>query len=102
MEELKKKLKAEIEQADWDMLRVHHENGAVFMVASNLSLEDVGVALAMDKTNFVKIWLDNGELTRPSEEEVAVFEKDKFKKICDFIIVQPYVLVKLIDNSTDN
>lgn len=95
MEELKEKLKTEVEQADWDMLRVHHDNGAVFLVQGNLELLDAAVAVAQDKTQFVKIWLDNGDLARPSDEEVTEFEKEKFKKICDFIIIQPYVLVKL-------
>ena len=96
MNDLKDKLKNEVDQADWDLLKVHHENGAVFCVHGPLGLLDVAVAVAQDKTQFVKIWLDNGELKRPTEDEVAQFEKEPFKKICDFIIIQPYVLIKYI------
>lgn len=96
MEELKEKLKTEVEQADWDMLRTHHDNGAVFMVKGHLGLLDVAVAVAMDKTQFVKVWLDNKELERPSEDDVLTYEKEPFKKIGDFIIIQPYVLVKTL------
>lgn len=96
MEEIKEKLKTEIEQADWDMLKVHHDNGAVFIVHGELSLVDAAYAVATDKVNFVKIWLDNGELSRPTNSEVDDFKKEPFKKICDFVIVQPYVLVKLL------
>ena len=97
MQELKEKLQTEIEEADWDMLKIHHDNGAVFIVHGELSLIDAAVAVAMDKTDFVKIWLDNGELARPSDKEVTQFEKDKFSKMCQFIIVQPYVLIKTLN-----
>jgi hypothetical protein len=97
IEKLKEKLKTEVEQADWDMLRVHHDNGAVFIVSGHLTLMDAAGAIALDKSSFVKVWLDNGELARPSDEQVLQFEVEKFKKICDFIIIQPYVLVKLFD-----
>lgn len=96
MEEIKEKLKSEIETADWDMLKVHHEKGAVFIVHGELSLIDAAYAIATDKVNFVKIWLDNKELDRPTVEEVEKFKKEPFKKFCDFVIVQPYVLIKLL------
>lgn len=97
MDELKEKLKSEVEQADWDMLQVHHDKGAVFIVSSNLGLIDAAVAVAQDRTQFVKIWLDNGDLSRPTDDQVKNFQKNKFEKLCDFIIIQPYVLVKLLD-----
>ena len=97
MDDIKAKLKTEIEQADWDMLTLHNDNKAVFIVSGHLSLEDVGYALASDKSDFVKVWLDNGELCRPTPAQVDEWSKDKFKKMCHFIIVQPYVLIKLID-----
>lgn len=96
MEELREKLISEIEQADWDMLRTHHKNGAVFTVSGSLSLLDVALAVAQDKTQFVKIWLDSGELARVTEEQVKSFEQSPFEKICDFLIIRPYVLIKLL------
>ena len=77
------------------MLSIHHENGAVFIVADPLSLVDAAVAIVKDKTDFVKVWLDNGELARPSEKFVVEFSKKKYEKMCTFIIIQPYVLIKL-------
>lgn len=97
MDKLREKLQTEIEQADWDMLRTHHENGAVFIVSGSVSLLDAAVAIAEDKTQFVKIWLDNGELARPTDKQVQQFEKNQFEKICDFVIIQPYVLVSLLN-----
>lgn len=97
MEDLKEKFKTEIEEADWSMLEKHYERDAVFIVKENLPLIDVAVAVAQDKVQFIKIWLDNNEIHRPSKEDVEKFEKDKFKKMCQFIIVQPYVLIRLLE-----
>ncbi len=97
VEDLKDKLKTEVEQADWDMLKIHHQNGAVFIVSSPLELLDAAVAIAQDKSQFVKLWLDNGELARPTEKQVKNFEEKPYEKICDFVIIQPYVLVRLLD-----
>ncbi len=96
MEDLKDKLKTEVEQADWDMLKVHHQNGAVFIVSGSLQLLDAAVAIAQDKSQFVKVWLDNGELARPTEDQVKNFEASPYEKICDFVIIQPYVLIRLL------
>ena len=95
MSDLKEKLKTEIEQADWDMLRVHHERGALFLVDQKLDLLDVGVAIAEDNISLVKIWLDNKELYQVSVEEVSEFEKNDREKLGDFIIIQPYVLLQV-------
>ena len=97
IDDLKEKLKTEVEQADWDMLRIHQKNKAVILVSGSLSLLDAAVAVALDRSQFVKVWLDNGELSHPTQEQVDYFEKEPFSKICNFIIVQPYVLVQLLD-----
>lgn len=97
MENLKEKLKSEVDQADWDMLAQHHQQGTVFIVSGGVGLLDVAVAIAQDKTDFVKIWLDSGNLARPSDQEVSQFKKNRFEKMCDFIIIQPYVLICLLN-----
>lgn len=96
LDKLKEDLKTQIDEADWSMLKVHHENGTVFIVKDNLELVDAAAAVAADKIDFVKIWLDNGELYRPSESDIEKFSKEEFKKMCKFIIVQPYVLIQLL------
>ena len=96
-EELKEKFKTEVEQADWNMLAPHHEKGAVFILGSSLDLLDVGVALAKDDSDQVKIWLDNKQLLKPSDKQVEDFTKNPYEKFCKFLIIQPFVLVKLMD-----
>lgn len=89
---LKEKLKDDIDKASWEMLKIHHERGAVFVVDSKLDLIDVGAAIAVDEVNTVKIWLDNKQFTKL--EEIPTEEDQKERKI-KFLIVQPYVLIQL-------
>lgn len=90
-EALKVKLKDDIDKASWDMLKVHHERGAVFVVDSNLELVDVGASIALDEVNTIKIWLDNGKFKKLDEmpEDVDMFVRD-----IKFLIIQPYVLIQ--------
>lgn len=88
----KEKFESEIEECDWDMLRPHHERGAVFIVTENLDLVSVATALAEDNVSQVKIWLDNKDFYKL--EETKELENEPFKKFAKFLIVQPYVLVK--------
>jgi hypothetical protein len=96
LEELKAKLSTEIEEADWNLLKKHHENETVFFVSDDLNLVDVAVAVAKDKANFIKVWLDSGQLARPTDDQVKYYESIEYKKMCKFLIIQPYVLVQTI------
>lgn len=97
--ELKEKLKTEVEETDWAPLIQHHENQAVFIV-SKIDLLDAAVAVAKDKVEFIKLWLDSGELRRPSEEEVLKWNANKNLKMAKFIIIQPYVLITLLEETS--
>jgi hypothetical protein len=91
-EALKVKLKDDIDKASWDMLKVHHERGAVFIVDSNLELVDVGASIALDEVNIIKIWLDNEQFKKLDKipENVDMFVRD-----INFLIIQPYVLIQI-------
>ena len=100
MDNLKEKLKTEVEIADWDMLRVHHERQSVFIVDQAIDLLDAGVAVATDNSSLVSIWLTDNKLVRPDDKKVEELETKKFEKIFNFIIIQPYVLVQFISKET--
>lgn len=95
-EEIEEKLKTEIDKASWDMLIEHHTRGAVFIVAPNLSLVKVATAIAVDDSSLVAIWLKNKEFQKVTEIEKAGYEKNPKEKKFEFIIVQPYVLIREI------
>jgi hypothetical protein len=102
MSELRDKFKSEIEQADWDMLEPHHLKQTVFILADELDLIVVGEALAKDDTELVSLWLGNKSLQKPSDKQVKFFNENPYKKICDFLIIQPFVLAKLFPENLKN
>ncbi|MBG59939.1 MAG: hypothetical protein CMJ16_05715 [Peredibacter sp.] len=94
--ELKDKLKEEVDQASWAMLEDHYKRGAVFLV-NKVELEEVGVALATDDTQKVKLMLDNEELVKVDEPHQKEWEKTANEKNFKFLIIQPYVLIQLLN-----
>ena len=95
IDDLKDKLKTEVEETDWAPLKQHHDHGAVFII-EGVDLLDASVAVAKDKVEFIKLWLESGALRKPTDEEVAAWDADKNTKLARFIIIQPYVLIQLI------
>lgn len=98
-EEIEKKLESEIETASWDMLIDHHERGAVFITSPNITLVSIAAAIAVDDVELVSIALKNGDFAKVTDEDQSQYAKNPKEKIFDFIIVQPYVLIKRKDNN---
>ena len=87
------KLRAEILEAPWIDLFPHAERGALFVVAEELDLADVGSKVAEDDTATVGKWLEDGELNRPAPEKIKAWDSEP-GKLFRFLIVQPYVLIQ--------
>lgn len=96
-EDLKEKLKTEVEETDWAPLKQHHDKGSVY-IADGIELMDAAVAIAKDKVEFIKVWLESGALRKPSDEEVKTWDADKNTKMAKFIIIQPYVIIELVQD----
>ena len=93
MSELREKLRGEILDAEGALLVMHHRRGALFVVAPELLLVDVAVAIAEDDTELVGGWIAEGKLTRPDPTDVERWESGEpapFRAV----IVQPYVLAQ--------
>ena len=86
----------EIQRGRWELLEPHQKRGAIFLVKAPLDLQTVGHALARDKVNIIKIWLDNGDFRKLEDEETTQFEGEPLVDMCDFLIIQPYVLIKYL------
>lgn len=87
----------EIQKGRWELLEPHHNRGAVFLVRGILDLQTVAHALATDKASIVKIWLDNGDFLKLEDEHIQKYTDTPYEDFCDFLIVQPYVLIKILD-----
>ncbi|MDH5581478.1 MAG: DUF2288 domain-containing protein [Bdellovibrionales bacterium] len=96
-DELKEKLSTEIETCDWSMLSIHNKSDSIIVVEASLDLLEAGVALATDDVEKVKGWQNKGQIRRPLPKEVESWEKSPNEKLAKFIIIQPFVLIQLLN-----
>lgn len=87
----------EIDTASWELLEDHYKRGALFIIDRKLKLEEVANAFSRDYTDIVKLWLDNKELKIVDEESSKLMSANPKEKLVSFIIVQPYVIIQLLN-----
>ena len=63
------------------------------LVDARLALVEVAVAVASDDGARVEQWMDAGQLTKPTEEQVAAWQDETDDRFT-VVIVQPYVLAQ--------
>ena len=80
-----------LKHADFDTIEPHMRRRSVFVVRE-LSLIDVGEALSKDDSKEVAYWMESGNLSRPSIDEVMRWHASETK--FTVLVVQPFVLVK--------
>ena len=93
MTDLRETLRRQIMDAEGALLVTHHRRGALFLVASEVSLLDVAEAIARDDTEKVGAWIEAGAIARPPAGEVERWERGE-RAAYRFVIVQPYVLAQ--------
>ncbi len=90
-------LQAELEEllgiAEWSWLAEHAIEGRLLIVAPNLELLSVGLALAEDNVSIVKQWLDDGWVYRPTEAQIEHWTTQNIQGFTS-LIVQPFVLAQ--------
>jgi len=86
------RLQNDIDEAGWDLIGPHHERESAFLVSSELDLTAVGMAMARDEVEYIRSWLTDGKMARPTDELIAAWTENEVK--FDYLIVQPYVLIK--------
>lgn len=92
---LKDTLKNDIGTVSWSWLRPHEKHGILFLVAENLDLLEVAVEVAEDRVTQIKVWLENGDLIRPTLDQVTEWES--VGGLFSGIIVKPYVFFKPVE-----
>ncbi|MDZ8028994.1 MAG: DUF2288 domain-containing protein [Nostoc sp. SerVER01] len=95
MSDLRAELTENVDQAEWQWLIPHVQRDAVILVALELNLVDVGVAIANDNTPSVQQWIDEQLIAKPSTAQVGEWNTDVTKRF-NTLIIQPYVLVQEI------
>ena len=84
----------EIQKGRWELLKPHYEKETVFVVKDPLDLQTVGHCLAKDQVNVLKIWIDNKEVFKLEKEHIGKLEANPTKDLFDFLIVQPFIIIK--------
>lgn len=93
MADLRAELTENLDEAEWEWLIPHVQRDAVIVVALELDLLDVGVAIASDNIPSVQQWIDEQLLSKPTVDQVGEWNGDRTKRFST-LIVQPYVLVQ--------
>jgi hypothetical protein len=94
MNELRTHLLDLIDKATWECLEEHAQEGRLLIVAANLELVDVGLALAEDDISIVKEWLDDGWLYKPTDLQISHWHEHKDLEF-ESLIIQPFVLTRV-------
>ncbi|MBR8834374.1 MAG: DUF2288 family protein [Stigonema ocellatum SAG 48.90 = DSM 106950] len=93
MSDLRAELIENLDEAEWEWLIPHVQRDAVIVVAMELDLLDVGVAIASDRLSLVQTWIDAALILKPSLTQVGEWNSRRTKRFIT-LIVQPYVLVQ--------
>jgi hypothetical protein len=93
MKPTKEELALAVDEAAWDVLRAHLERGGLIIVSRDLDIVEVGLKVAADGAADIAGWIAAEQLTRPSAEQITVWDVARDKPFfC--LIVSPYVLIQ--------
>lgn len=93
MQDLRAQLAETLDEAEWEWLIPHAKRDALVVVAEQLDLIDVGVAIAQDDVAIVQNWISETLIAKPSLDQLSDWNSDRTKRF-NTLIVQPYVLVQ--------
>lgn len=95
MEDIRAQLAEILDEAELEWLKPHIQKDNVIIVAPELDLLDVGVAIASDNTQSVQHWIGEQLLVKPSLTILERWNATPDRRF-QAIIIQPYILVKEI------
>ncbi len=93
MADLRAELAENLDEAEWEWLIPHVKRDSVLVVAKELNLVEVGIAIASDNLTSVQHWVSEQLIQKPSETQLSNWNSDLQKRFTT-LIVQPYVLIQ--------
>jgi hypothetical protein len=93
MAELRAELAKDLDEAQWEWLIPHVKRDSVLIIAKELNLVDVGIAIASDNLVSVQHWISEQLIQKPSQTQLSDWNSDLQKRF-NTLIVQPYVLIQ--------
>ena len=82
-----------LDEAEWNWLMPHAQRDVLLVVSPDVSLLDVGVAIASDHVAQVQNWIQQSLLAKPTAMQLSAWNNDQEKRF-KALIVRPYVLVQ--------
>jgi hypothetical protein len=98
MSDLRAELQESIDISIWEWLEPHIERDALIVVAPELALADVGVALANNQTTAVQHWIAEQLISKPTPAQQQAWTTTAGLRFTT-LIVQPYVLIQPIGST---
>lgn len=92
------RFKQDLAEVGWKDLRIHLQRDAIIMVAQELDLVEVATVVAADDKLKVADWIGEGQLQKPSAEQVQAWEAE-LEKPFRMLIVQPFILVQPVNHA---
>jgi len=92
-EDLRAKLRAEVQSISWEALEPFLEKGTLLRVSTGLDIVEVGACMAEDARARVEGWLVDGKLGRPDPDLLSRWRSEPQTTFA-FLIIQPYVLAQ--------
>ena len=89
---IKEKLAKYSGQVGWEYLKEHYQNGVLFFVDPDLTLEEVGAALSEDKMEQVQGWLKSAYLVKI--EALHAVQWEDSEQQFQALVVSPFVLCR--------
>lgn len=90
---LQDELEKTLDEAEWNWLKPHAQRGALIIVAQSLQLLSVGDAIAQDAAQQVQEWIEQGLLSKPTQQQMDAWDQEPGRKFLS-LVVQPYVLIQ--------
>jgi len=97
MPSLQETLAKDVADITWKDLLPHAKRDAIIVIKDDLELAEVAAAIAEDNTTSVQGWIASQSISKPTSEELTVWNQTPQKQFIA-LIVQPFVVVKEINN----
>lgn len=98
MSEIKNQLQQELADVEWHDLIPHAQRDVLIVVNPSLDILDVGMAIASDQVTLVQDWIGQNLIHKPTPDQLSNWNTTLQKQFST-LIVQPFVLIQLINSS---
>lgn len=98
MSDIVERFKKDLAEVPWKDLRIHLQRDSIIIVADELDLVSVAVAVAEDDKTKVEGWIAAGQMVKPTVEQVDAWEKE-LEKLFRLLIVQPFILLQMVKHA---